>query len=276
MTRRATLSALLLAAALPGLAGAAATPPQSEGLRTAKALFFDREYAAARKAWLALRSSEPSALYWVARCSESLGERERALEEYGDFLASPSPDPVFVEEAKTSRIGLAARLYENGQKRHVGILRRGLEDDDRTVRYYAALQLSGLGAEVGRPAIPVLKEILAEESDPDLVDRARLRLLRLDPGALEDDAPAPGTSAEIRWVRLEIRDAGSSEPSLSIKLPVGLAELIFKSLPDDARRELSENGIDASNFWERLKKSGPTSIVEIRGDDGERIRLWLE
>lgn len=277
MTRFALLAALVLAAAVPRAAAGWAVPLQSDALRNAKTLFFDREYARAREAWLALRSREPGALYWVARCSESLGEHERALREYGDFLASPAPDPVFVEEAQTSRIGLAARLYRDGEDRHLGILRRGLDDPSPTVRYYAALQLSGLGREVGRAAIPVLKDILAREDDPDLVDRARLRLLRLDPDALEDDAPATGDAAEVRWVRLEIRDAGGTgEPELSIRLPVGLAELVFKSLPEDARRELSRSGIDAANFWERLKQSGPTSILEIRGEDGEHIRLWLE
>jgi hypothetical protein len=80
----------------------------------------------------------------------------------------------------------------------------------------------------------------------------------------------------VRWVRLEIREAGASKPEVSLSFPVALAELVFKSLPEDARQELSRNGIDAGNFWERLKSSGPTSIVEIHGDDGEHIRLWLE
>ena len=30
------------------------------------------------------------------------------------------------------------------------------------------------------------------------------------------------------------------------------------------------------NFWERLKKSGPTDILTVEGDDGTRIQVWIE
>jgi tetratricopeptide (TPR) repeat protein len=278
------LVGVLSLAAVVGLAAPAAAQ-REDRLSTAKTLFFDNRYAEAREIWRSLQASgdaaeASAAAYWVARCSERLGERERALREYGEFLAARPRDPLLAEEAKTSRIGLAARLYAEDRPEYLAILRRGLGDASRTVRYYAALQLGGLGPEVGRPAIPVLKEIVAEESDPDLVDRARLRLLRLDPGALESGAPAARGSgrggAEVRWVRLEIRSGDSADPELSLSFPVALAELVFKSLPEDARRELSQNGIDAANFWEQLKGLGPTRILEIEGDDGERIRLWLE
>jgi hypothetical protein len=77
-------------------------------------------------------------------------------------------------------------------------------------------------------------------------------------------------------VRLEIRGSGQSEPELSLSFPVALAELVFKSLPEDAKSELSRNGIEAENFWERLKRLGPANILELEGDDGQHIRLWLE
>ena len=33
---------------------------------------------------------------------------------------------------------------------------------------------------------------------------------------------------------------------------------------------------DADNFWAGLKKLGPTDILEIVGDEGGRIRIWIE
>jgi hypothetical protein len=262
---------------------AAAQRRDAEVLRNAKALYFDRQYAEARELWRSVDESgsgDASLRYWIAKCSEQLGERERALGEYAEFLARGSGETLLVEEAKTSRIGIAARLYEFGRKQHLRILEQGLRDPGRTVRYYAGLQLSRLGSDVGRPAIPVLEEILAEETDPDLVDRARLALLRLDPGALSRDAgrgarESPRGAAGVRWVRLQIHEDGAREPTVSLSLPVALAELLFKSLPDDAKRDLEREGIDADNFWDRLHRVGPTSIIEIQGD-GSRIRLWLE
>jgi hypothetical protein len=280
---KATVAVLLLLLSLSHPAAAAAQRSGSDTLRNAKELYFDRKYAEARELWRALARSgaaDASPRYWIAKCSEELGERERALTEYAEFLEGGSGEPLFVEQAKTSRVGIAARLYRSGQTRHLRIIEDAVRDSSRTVRYYAALQLGRLGPEVGRPAIPVLKEILAEEDDPDLVDRARLALVRLDPTALsKDEARDSGATSRqrsgVKWVRLQIQEDGESEPSVSLSLPVALAELVFKSLPEDAKREFEREGIDADNFWDRLHQMGPTSILEIEGE-GSRIRLWLE
>ncbi|HXK12570.1 MAG TPA: hypothetical protein VMT70_23240, partial [Vicinamibacteria bacterium] len=236
---RERLAALLVAALL--LPDAAWALADAEKLRTAKALFFDRQYSEAREAWQAVRTSggadAQAALYWIARCSESLKESERALAEYDAYVAARPPDHTLVEEAKTSRVALAVNLAKAGKTRYVGVALEGLSDPSRTVRYFAALQMASLGPDVGRPAVPVLREILAQEKDQDLVERAKLALLRLDPSALAPEASperAPrskGRAREASWVRVRIYDPGASRPKVSINLPVALADLVFKSLP---------------------------------------------
>jgi hypothetical protein len=260
----------------------------SERLRNAKTLVFDRKYSEARDAWQGILATgtaaeAETAAYWIARCSENLKDDARALKEYGDYLGRRPADRALAEEAQTSRIGLAARLVKGGRREHLPILRNALSDGSKTVRYYAAFQLAGLGADVAAPAVPVLKTILRDEKDPDLVDRAKLLLLRIDPAAL---GPEPATrgdtgsgrkdpSKEATWVRVRITKS-DGKPEVSINLPVALAELIFKSLPDEARRELKLKGYDSDNFWGRLKKLGPTEIINIQGENGERIEIWLE
>jgi hypothetical protein len=281
--------ALLL---LPGLLPAAPAGAQGEGerLRAAKTLFFDRKYQEARQVWATLALSRgpeaEAAAFWMARCSENLGESARALQEYSAYLDRRPADKALAEEARTSRVGLAARLYRGGEKQHLPILKEALSDPSKTVRYYAAFQLGGLGPEVGQGAVLVLKRILEEERDEDLVDRAKLYLLRLDPGALSPGPgegirprvrPAPGAvRKEAAWVRVRIYGKGDSRPEVSINLPVGLAEMVFKSLPDEARTELRRRGYDADNFWDRLKKLGPAEILSIEGSDGGRVQIWIE
>jgi len=278
---RERMAALLLAALL--LPAGALAQADAEKLRAAKALFFDRQYAQAREAWQAVRASGPgpeaqAALYWIARCSESLGESERALGEYGQYLAARPADRALAEEAKTSRVALAVKLAKAGKTQHLDVARDALADPNRTVRYFAALQLASLGAEEGKAAVPVLREILAQEKDEDLVERAKLALLRLDRTALsEAPSPSPRRGArEAAWVRVRIYEKGSSKPQVSINLPVALADLVFKSLPDGAVADLRKEGYDARTFWERLKKTGPAEILTIEGDDGERIQVWIE
>lgn len=262
----------------PRAAGPGAGDP--EKLRTAKALFFDRKYAEARKAWqdiLAASSGGQAdqAAYWIARSSENLGESERSLKEYADFLARKPQDKALAEEARTGRIGLAAKLYKAGNRQHLPLLETALTDSSRTVRYFAALQLAGLGPEVGKQAVPVLTRILEEEKDDDLRERAKLALLRLDPHSLSRLAPRAG-AAGSRFVRLRIYERGKTEPTVSLNFPLVLAEMLFKSLPDDAKRDLKREGYDADNFFERLKKLPPTEILTIEGDDKERIQIWIE
>jgi hypothetical protein len=63
---------------------------------------------------------------------------------------------------------------------------------------------------------------------------------------------------------------------VSVSLPVSLAELVFDSLPDEARAKLRLKGYDPDNFWQRLRKLGPAEIIDIQGDDGGKIQIWLE
>ncbi len=278
---RPRIAALCLA--LSTLAGHAAAD-DAEGLRAAKTLFFDRKYAEARQAWQAVESGSSdgdaeAAAYWIARCSENLKEYDRALKEYGEYLARRPADAVFREEARTSRVGLAARLYKSGRHEYLPVLKEGIADKSRTVRYYAALQLGGLGAPVGLPAVAVLREIVSGEKDDDLVDRAKLVLLKLDPKALSEavgPAAAGRRAKAATWIRIRIYKQGQERPEVSVNLPIALADMVFKSLPDDARRELKLKGYEPETFWEQLKKLGPTEILSIQGDDGERVQIWLE
>jgi hypothetical protein len=281
---RERLAALALAALLPP--ALALAQADAEELRAAKALFFDRQYAEAREAWQAIGASgrgaeAQAALYWVARCSESLGESERALGEYAAYLAVRPADRTLVEEAKTSRVALAVKLAKAGKTQHAGVAREALADPSPTVRYFAGLQVASLGPAAGKPAVPVLLEILAEEKDEDLVERAKLALLKLDRNALAEAAPeaprrAAGKARHARWVRVRIYEKGVARPKVAINVPVALADLVFKALPDDAIADLKREGYDARTFWERLKQTGPAEILTIEGGDGERIQVWIE
>jgi hypothetical protein len=272
--------AFVMAVALPAPAAA----QESEKVRAAKALTLDRRYAEARKAWEAVRAGSTgadaeAAAYWIARSSEGLQENDRALREYDAYLALRPRDRALAEEARTSRVTIAVRLYKAGQKdRAATLLKDALFDSSKTVRYYAALQMGGLGPVAGKPAIPVLRKILAEETDPDLVDRAKLALLRLEPAALPRETPSARTSSArtVRWMRVKIFKPGEQRPKVQINLPLGLAELLFKALPEDALEDLRREGYDAATFWERLRALGPSEIIDIVGEDGERIQIWTE
>jgi hypothetical protein len=255
----------------------------SERLKNAKALVFDRKYVEARAAWQAILigggPEAEGAAYWVARCSENLKEDARAFKEYADYLARRPSDRAVAEEARTSRIGLAARLVKAGNPQPLATLKEGLADSSRTVRYYAAFQLGGLPGPDARAAVPVLKKIVAEEKDPDLVDRAKILLLRIDPQALASAAtmltPTPKASPGS-WLKVRVFEKGSKATKVKINVPVSLAEMVFKSLPEEVKKELTLKGYDADNFWDRLKGLPKMEILTIEGEDGEKVEIWIE
>jgi hypothetical protein len=39
---------------------------------------------------------------------------------------------------------------------------------------------------------------------------------------------------------------------------------------------MKRKGWNSDNFWSRVKDLGPTEVIDIEGDDGERIKVWLE
>ena len=77
-------------------------------------------------------------------------------------------------------------------------------------------------------------------------------------------------------LRVRIFERTGGHAKVSINVPMTLAELLFKSLPEEAKRDLRRKGYDADNFWAQLRKLGPTEIINIEGDEGEKIQIWIE
>jgi hypothetical protein len=266
-------------------------------LTEAKALFFDRKYEESRTKWAEIASSKgPSseaATYWIARCSESLGEGERAFREYGAFLDLPPTDARLAEEAEISRIGLATKLTRAGKSGFLTAALRSLGDDRPAVRYFGALQVASLKDPAqARKAVPVLREIVTTSKDGDIVERAKLQLLRLEPRRLAEipptgarPTPSParsprGVSADpepegpARLLRIKISKGGKQ--TVSVTVPFSLAEFVFGSLPEATKRGLQVKGYDAEGFWKRLRALNIREIVSIVGEDGETIEIWVE
>ncbi len=275
--------------------------PLSLGMETdlneAKALFFDRKYEESRAKWSQIADSKgpntEAATYWVARCSESLGENERAFREYGAFLDLPPADARLAEEAEISRIGLATKLTRSGKGGYLTAVLRSLGDDRAPVRYFGALQVASLPTLAdARKATVVLREIVKTSKDADIVERAKLQLLKLEPKSLAQVSPAhphptpptPRSSARgaeqkdpqgmARLLRIRISKGGKQ--TVAVTVPFSLAEFVFGSLPDATKRGLELKGYDADGFWKRLRTLNIREIVSIVGEDGETIEIWVE
>ena len=229
----------------------------------------------------------PQAYYFIARCYQFQGKDPEAIRAYDTFLQKYPNEPFLPGEAKNAVVELSASLMEEGDPTYRNRLVSSLTSPDREVRHFAAIRCSRLkDSHITSMALPVLREIVKDESDRDLVDRARIALLRLDPKGLAPVAEAQEKprspkaekhdhKADQRMFHLVVYKAGSSRPAVELNLPVSLAQLAVAALDESSKAELRKKGVDIDNVWESLKSMGPANILTIR-DQENLIKLWIE
>ncbi len=145
------------------------------------------------------------------------------------------------------------------------------------VRYYAAYKLSfGKDKKIAAKAAPVLVRIVETENDPELLDRARIALLRVSPESLKQvEDRAPVRTGSPRMLRIRIREAGRKEPVFSLNIPFALADLALGALGEDDKAALRKKGYDINRIIGDLTRS-KESILRIAGEDGSVIEIWID
>ncbi len=261
----------------------AQTTPDETLFREAKLLVFDKSWEAALIKLDDLREKFPNgpyagqALFYKGECLSGLGGRERdALRAYKDYIRLADAKPSLVEESEGSIVELAFALYEKGDASALRDIEDRLGHGNKAVRYYAAYKLSLVqDKKLAAKAAPVLMNIVESEKDPELLDRARIALLRVSPESLksaEDRRTAPGSP---RMLKIRIWNKGQKEPAFSLNIPWALADLALGAMDEDDRAELRKKGYDLTKIVNELAKS-KESILRIVGDDGSIIEIWIE
>jgi len=286
--RKASL-VILLALVLGGVPAAAlrggVQAATDESLfREVKLLVFDKSWPAALDKIDELIEKFPSsplagqALFYKGECLSGLGGREKeALKAYKSYIRLEDAKPSLVEESEGSIIDLAFDLYEGGSSSALEDIESRLGHANKVVRYYAAYKLSFVSdKKEAAKAAPVLERIVETEKDPELLDRARIALLRVSPERLmsaEQRAPRTGTTA--RMLRIRIRAAGEREPAFEINIPFALADLALGALDEEDKAALRKKGYDINRILNELSRS-KERILRIAGDDGSVIEIWID
>jgi len=285
------VTALLCRAAMP--AGTASK--DQEMLNQGKILIFDRHWQEAREMFARVATEFPKspsaaqASYYIARCYQFEGRRVEAIKAYETFLQRYPNEPFLPAEARTAVVELAASLMEQGDPGYRNRITSALASPDKEVRYFAAIRSSRIqDRQLGSIATPILREIVRKESEPELVNRARIALLRLDPKALSKPAEAPPEASRAarkpgeaparrseRMFHLVVYKDGFAEPRIELNLPVSLAQLAVAALDESAKKEIRKKGIDIDNVWESLNRLGPANILTVR-DGPNTVKIWVE
>jgi hypothetical protein len=252
--------------------------------REAKLLVFDKSWQAALGKIDELIDRFPAsplagqALFYKGECLSGLGGRERdALRAYKSYIRLEDAKPSLVEESEGSIVDLAFDLYGAGDGSALRDIESRLDHANKVIRYYAAYKLSLVAdKKEAVKAVPILSRIVETEKDPELLDRARIALLRVSPESLKSaEERKPRIESTVRMLRIRIREAGQKEPTFSLNIPFALADLALSAMDEDDKAAMRKKGYDLNRIMNELAKS-KESILRIAGDDGSVIEIWID
>jgi hypothetical protein len=286
---KATLTvclAFVLALGTPSASRAGTQTTTDESLfREVKLLVFDKDWDGALGKIGELIGMFPDsplagqAIFYKGECLSALRGREReALRAYQAYIRLEDAKPSLVEESEGSIVDLAFDLYEGGDASAVREIESRLDHRNKVVRYYAAYKLSLVSdKKEAAKAVPVLTRIVETEKDPELLDRARIALLRISPESLKsaEERQTPPRATTARTLHIRIKAAGQREPVFSLNIPYALADLALNALDEDDKAALRQKGYDVNRIINEMVNS-KESILRIVGEDGTVFEIWID
>jgi hypothetical protein len=255
--------------------------PDEKLFQDAKILIFDKEWEEAQEKLEELIDDYPEspwhsqAVFYLGKClQEQPGKEVKALEVYKNYTQLDERNERLVEESETSIIELAFRLYERGKKSYLREIERRLSSPNRIIKYWAAIKLSfAKDNKVARRGLPVLMEILEEERDDELKDRAKIAVLRVDPDALKD-FEEERYERKAKMLKIRVYEEGKKELKLSLDIPWALADLALAAIPSEEKEKMRREGYDLDKVIRELTKV-EGNIIEIKSE-GSVIKIWID
>jgi hypothetical protein len=114
---------------------------------------------------------------------------------------------------------------------------------------------------------------MAEEKDQELVDRAKIALLRISPESFKDLQSRSG-SGDHRLIKIRIFEKGKKTASVSVNFPLALADLALQAMPEEDKNRIRQKGYDLDRLLDDLAKSREKRVrIE---DEGNLIEIWIE
>ncbi len=241
---------------------------------------FDQKYEAALKDLEYIIATYPGsntydvAHFYKAKCLEKLQRLSEALEIYHIFMKI-SQNNSLKEDAAAAIIDIDFALYSKGQKKYLQEIKTFLASKEWTARHYAAFKLSyAKDKKVAALAIPVLQEIVeagSGDSDQELVDRAKIALMRIDPEVLKQ-LPNP-KQVEAKLLHIRIYDKISKKETLSLHIPFVLARLALDSIPEKEKNALKIKGYNLDNILQTLIKNRDLFKFET---ESSVVKIWID
>jgi len=243
-------------------------------LQKSKSLIFDNKW---QEAVISLdkvilkypkSSSFTEALFYKGKCLEEIGDMIGALDLYQKCFKTDKNGGL-KEDSQIAIIDISYKLYSSGGKENLKNILQFLNSETDTVaRYYAAFKLSyAKNKEIAKLGIPVLKEIIMEEKDNDLKNRAKIAILRIDPSIMKDVEIE--TKSDQKMIRFSIYSKERKTMAIDMTVPLSLADLLVNSL-DEKEFDISDININGTNIKKTILEKiqeAKTGILTFETED---------
>jgi tetratricopeptide (TPR) repeat protein len=208
------------------------------------------------------------ALFYKGKCLEETGNPVGALNLYQLYLKTDK-NGGFKEDVQIAVIDISYNLYSSGKKELLkNILQFLYSELDTVAQYYAAFKLSYYkNKDIAKLGVPVLKEILLSEEDPDLKARAKIALMRIDPSIMKDIEIEQKSGQKM--IQVSIYSKEKKLTILNIAVPLSLADLLLNSLDENELdiKDLKLNSADIrKEILDKIQKA-QSGILTFETED---------
>lgn len=77
-------------------------------------------------------------------------------------------------------------------------------------------------------------------------------------------------TGKARWLIIRVYEPGADNPRVNLRLPMGMAGKLLK-FADRFTKD-----VDIRDVYDAIQSGETGLILEVDGDDGERVEIWLE
>lgn len=90
--------------------------------------------------------------------------------------------------------------------------------------------------------------------------------------ALDAQQQEPPEGSAARWINIRISDERSGRQRVNVNVPVGLLSVGMQL----GARLGTVNGVDVDELLGRIRSGSHGKLLDVRGDDGERVEISVQ
>ncbi len=77
-----------------------------------------------------------------------------------------------------------------------------------------------------------------------------------------------------RFIRIEVNSKTGDD--VKVNIPLSLAKVAMNFIPEEAKGQMEENGIDLDDIIDAIEQGSNGELVNVDASDGDKVRIYLD